>query len=816
MDPLSAVANIAAIIGLLDLSCRAGKEICNLISTIKHAPAEIENLKTELEEIEFLLVNLNRYCYQYQRQHPWALHESNSALRRICDILRGLQIEYKSTNEIITSYSISRTGTRDKLRGMKEKVRLAIRGKLAAACKTLDIYKARLSTSLQILSGYVDTPCLGRMKLTYSKISFNDLAIHDQIGSLTQTFAGLAYDTLPPTNAVYYSDAKYSPTIKQLPHSTMPISNPEKSFYGDTAEKLHQHDQAAGCWGEGEEMSSAVLPLMLFRSTIEKTLRLIISERPERTSIPSQDCLWIADELKGLLAKCHESAAVTLTQQPHDMKSNTNTNDPKGRATKKYSQSPVRSLVSATNKKIISTSCLVQESPTGKISVRLQFTQDIQSGETTISNAFLLLAPDPSISRDGVSISLSRLQGNVKQPQIQRLLSIHTVVEAKSPAFDCVRLNDIQTLKELLKTRQASPSIRSTENESLLSLAARLLRFEICELLLHEGADPNNCRSDGASAIFDVRNAFWYRPTNYKIPKSLLNQFLRLFVRSGCDINSTALGGGALHFTISQCVSESETIQEAEIATLVNLIICLGGDIEHRNADGLTPLLYNACTPGIHGVTVLNELLQWGADPHAQSLLGEGALHLAIAFSIQMLPDSGLGSNSLQGRLCALLKAGCDPTLEDNQGHTPSDFALSSPRTWFQWCLSIMNIRHLSMIQILAQETPAGFGKGAANAGAADSAECQPVGEDLSTDWESCSDSCTDSEDEQSERGDYQPSQTCSQPRHIFLSWNGKFPWSIHPSCMDCGLLCDLQDIHPRKLAAWKIFQGLLSRLDRL
>ena len=317
--------------------------------------------------------------------------------------------------------------------------------------------------------------------------------------------------------------------------------------------------------------------------------------------------------------------------------------------------------------------------------------------------------------------------------------------------------------------------------------------------------------SDGASAIYDVRNAFWYRPTTYNVPKSLLNQFLRLFVRSGCDINSIALGGSPLHFTINQSVSGSDIIQEGEIATLVNLIICLGGDIEHKNADGLTPLLYNACMPGVHGVTVLKELLQWGADTHAKTLLGEGALHLAIAFSVPASGHGVLELNSLRDRLGMLLQAGCDPSLEDNNGHTPSDFALSSPRTWFQWCLAIEKIGNLSMFQILDQESPSAlYNQPKSTEETADLGQHQPVGEDPPSAWESCS----DSEDEGSEFKDNKSSAACSQPRHIFISWNGSFPWSIDPVCTDCGQLCGFQDTHRRKWAAWGIFQGIKSQMS--
>jgi hypothetical protein len=316
--------------------------------------------------------------------------------------------------------------------------------------------------------------------------------------------------------------------------------------------------------------------------------------------------------------------------------------------------------------------------------------------------------------------------------------------------------------------------------------------------------------SDGANAIYDVRNAFWYRPTTYKIPKSLLNRILRLFIRAGCDINFVALGGSPLHFTVNHSLPGSEIIDEAEIATLVNLIICLGGDIEHQNADGLTPLLYNACISGWHGVKVLTELLQWGANPHATTLLGEGALHLAIAFSVPGSLHGDIEFNSLQERLVLLLQAGCDPEVEDLNGHTPSDFALSSPRTWFQWCFAVDKIHGLSMVQILSRESPPDlFCLTQITTEAKESHRESLRPEDPDSDHEPRS----GPEDKGSDCTDTLSSVICSHPGHVFISWNGLFPWSTDPSCADCGHLCDVQDIHRRKWQAWNIFQGLRSQL---
>lgn len=249
-------------------------------------------------------------------------------------------------------------------------------------------------------------------------------------------------------------------------------------------EQLDQRDQSPAYWMGGEEMQSAVLPLMLLKPKIEETLYLLMSQRPGQESLSSHDALWIRDELKSLLAKCHESAAADLRQQSHDMTSRTNSNGPTEGTTEIGGQKYKEKNESSKEKKITSTSCVLQESPTGKISVRLQFTRNIKSGETTISDVLFLLAPTPSISRDGVFVSLSRLNGTFKQPNIQRSMSTYTVVEPNSPGFECVRLNDIQKLRVLLKTKQVNPSIRNTENESILSVSSSENECIFCPLIL--------------------------------------------------------------------------------------------------------------------------------------------------------------------------------------------------------------------------------------------------------------------------------------------------------------------------------------------
>ncbi|KAF7589512.1 hypothetical protein BBP40_004219 [Aspergillus hancockii] len=192
------------------------------------------------------------------------------------------------------------------------------------------------------------------------------------------------------------------------------------------------------------------------------------------------------------------------------------------------------------------------------------------------------------------------------EAQKSRSLSTFTVVHTASPIFECVRSNDVQGQRKLLTYREATPTVRNAEKESISSRYANSFQPKAQTQTTATHLSPPNPTSpnttnpntrDGANTICHIRNAFWYRATHYRVPKSTLNKLLRLFVTAGRDINSVALGGNPLHFTVGDYLPSVPIIDESEIPSLINPLICLGCDIEYRNADGLTPLLFNSCIP---------------------------------------------------------------------------------------------------------------------------------------------------------------------------------------------------------------------------
>lgn len=227
--------------------------------------------------------------------------------------------------------------------------------------------------------------------------------------------------------------------------------------------------QTLNSWTGGRQhLQRAVLPLMLLKPKIQESLHLLTSRRPGGTCLSIHDSDWIRDELESLLAKCHESAATSSARPPKDTLL---CSMPTGRSIAAVAEgNPQKGKQLAKRKGILATQSLHRESPAGNVSVRVEYIRDAESDYPAVSDIVLLLAPNPTINGDGLLVSLSRLNDNFQQPLIHRSISSYAVVEPDSPIFECVRSNDVHHLRQLLKAKQATPDVRNTENESLLSV----------------------------------------------------------------------------------------------------------------------------------------------------------------------------------------------------------------------------------------------------------------------------------------------------------------------------------------------------------
>lgn len=275
--------------------------------------------------------------------------------------------------------------------------------------------------------------------------------VHDRLESLSRVFPALDCDGESKTIVADRCSASSQGKDIALADASSPVST-------------------SNTWvGSKRHFERAALPLMLLRPVIRESLHLLTSHNPGTAALPIHDANWIKDELEDLLAICHENAAASLRKLPNNAVKSTT---PTERTT-----TPLRDIAQQggqlrKEKEILATKFLLKESPTGNVSVRVQCARDIASGTTAVSDIILLLAPKPAIHEDGFLVSLSRLNEGFNHPVIHRSLSGYAVVEPDSLVFECVRSNDIQQLRKLLSSRQVTPDIRNTENESLLSVCA--------------------------------------------------------------------------------------------------------------------------------------------------------------------------------------------------------------------------------------------------------------------------------------------------------------------------------------------------------
>ena len=183
----------------------------------------------------------------------------------------------------------------------------------------------------------------------------------------------------------------------------------------------------------------------------------------------------------------------------------------------------------------------------------------------------------------------------------------------------------------LLIDRGADPNAKSNRGETLLHLAFKRGRDDICLYLLDHGADPNHPDNRGKTLL---HLAF----------ERGRGDICRYLLDHGADVNHLDNRGSTpLHLASQNGHDE-----------IVQLLFDYGADINRRDNRSLSPL-HHASMGGLNSVVQL--LLDHGADANLPGNLGLTALHYA---SLRGLNDT----------IQLLLDHGADTNLRDNRGKT--------------------------------------------------------------------------------------------------------------------------------------------------
>ncbi len=159
--------------------------------------------------------------------------------------------------------------------------------------------------------------------------------------------------------------------------------------------------------------------------------------------------------------------------------------------------------------------------------------------------------------------------------------------------------------------------------ESLLTSATGNGNYEMCRLLLDNGANVNIMGTERISALL---RAVQYGPIN----------LCRLLIDSGADVNLVVKSGK----TVIYSAASRYDIE------LCRLLIDSGAVVTVRNDRGNTPLHYVVCnirpeTRWVHVVELCTMLMVAGADPLVQNNNGESVIDLVPTFAQGLIPILG-------------------------------------------------------------------------------------------------------------------------------------------------------------------------------
>lgn len=153
MDPISATANIAGVIGLVDFICRSGKALYAFLSAVKDAPREIAALQEELSSIENILLIIRDYCSEKSQLFSSDQDAEPILSGEVATTLQALQFEYsKLWNAAGDTWDYQSGKPGRQLRVLRKRLRWVFdEKKVSRSCQRLERLKMSLSICFSAL-----------------------------------------------------------------------------------------------------------------------------------------------------------------------------------------------------------------------------------------------------------------------------------------------------------------------------------------------------------------------------------------------------------------------------------------------------------------------------------------------------------------------------------------------------------------------------------------------------------------------------------------------------------------------------------------
>lgn len=230
-----------------------------------------------------------------------------------------------------------------------------------------------------------------------------------------------------------------------------------------------------------DELGHLTLPLMLMKSKFVEAISELMTPFRDFGVLSTEDANILQEEFDELLALSHDSSA-KLVRRKKARGKEIHSSEPSmsGIQPDNQRQNPVftsqydnKNMVFGHRGNHPRTSRRWRElqkvTLIGILSVRVEWGR--VHTESQLSRVQVMFTPSLELTTKGVLASIATATDTSKYLNISRHISSYAVIDHKSPIFDFIASNNLEGVRELLRSRAVSPTDRNPDNESVLSVS---------------------------------------------------------------------------------------------------------------------------------------------------------------------------------------------------------------------------------------------------------------------------------------------------------------------------------------------------------
>lgn len=514
-DPLSTVANAAAIVGLADVACRLGKELCEFFRAVKDAPRDIQHMLQELHSLEGTLLEVRKLTADYT-DSSFSNEDSLSSIL-LEQPLQECVAEFKSLLALVEKAATPATSALDRFKGFKwvldhKKVERSL-GRLQRLRNNLNMAlslsgrrtEITIRNQISLTRGDIRNLALASQTSQADSVDLVYQAITQGAGSTSTSIESLQRENRASASDISAQLSSLQHNAKQdaSGHSSL-IQSFQREVSNDARMRLRRdrsqlnrimhmnsdvkqmksmlarfatmHVRGEDCQTQvinGVNVETLTIPLILMKSSFYAVITPLFGNGFENDY--KEDAQFLLQEFHALLAASHEVSAQSLRdkqRKPHNIP----IRGCDGCETDIDSQhlgdqNPTGQVTAAARLPLVRRQRFHDYSCTpGKLVVSIERRQASEGPGSVIVRAGFQFTPQYALSRKGLSVIFEKAIQASGCPTISRHLRTFNVIPKDHPIHRAVFNDDLDAFRYFLADGIVKPWDRAEPGDSLIQV----------------------------------------------------------------------------------------------------------------------------------------------------------------------------------------------------------------------------------------------------------------------------------------------------------------------------------------------------------